>query len=38
MRCASLDTPIPFHPALEQNFLASARLEEAIAAKRLPWV
>ncbi|MFN9711286.1 MAG: thiamine pyrophosphate-dependent enzyme [Bacteroidota bacterium] len=30
MRCASLDTPIPFHPALEQNFLAIARLEEAI--------
>ncbi len=30
MRCASLDTPIPFHTDLEQNFLAKARLEESI--------
>jgi 2-oxoisovalerate dehydrogenase E1 component len=29
-RCASLDTPIPFHPDLEKNFLAKARLEESI--------
>lgn len=28
MRCASLDTPIPFSKDLENNFLASARLEE----------
>ena len=27
MRCASLDTPVPFHPELEKNFLASARLD-----------
>lgn len=31
MRCASLDTPIPFNARLEQNFLASARLEHRIA-------
>ncbi len=30
VRCASLDTPIPFAIELEQNFLASARLEEAV--------
>lgn len=30
MRCASLDTPIPFNLALEQNFLAQARLTTAI--------
>jgi 2-oxoisovalerate dehydrogenase E1 component len=30
MRCASLDTPVPFNPALEKNFLAKARLEEAM--------
>ncbi|MBC8173253.1 MAG: alpha-ketoacid dehydrogenase subunit beta, partial [Chitinophagales bacterium] len=30
MRCASLDTPVPFSLDLEQNFLASARLEKAI--------
>jgi 2-oxoisovalerate dehydrogenase E1 component len=30
MRCASLDTPIPFHPVLENNFLAKSRLEESI--------
>jgi 2-oxoisovalerate dehydrogenase E1 component len=28
MRCASLDTPVPFAKALEQNFLAENRLEE----------
>jgi 2-oxoisovalerate dehydrogenase E1 component len=30
MRCASLDTPIPFSIELEQNFLAKARLGETI--------
>ena len=30
MRCASLDTPVPFNMELEKNFLASARLEESI--------
>lgn len=30
MRCASLDTPVPFSPVLEQQFLAKARLEETI--------
>ncbi|WP_276504206.1 alpha-ketoacid dehydrogenase subunit alpha/beta [Terrimonas pollutisoli] len=30
MRCASLDTPIPFSIELEQNFLAKARLEDTI--------
>ena len=30
LRCASLDTPIPFHTTLEQNFLAKSRLEETI--------
>jgi len=30
LRCASLDTPIPFNPALEQNFLARARLHETV--------
>jgi 2-oxoisovalerate dehydrogenase E1 component len=30
MRCASLDTPIPFHTDLEQNFLAKSRLEDSI--------
>jgi 2-oxoisovalerate dehydrogenase E1 component len=30
MRCASLDTPIPFNVALENNFLAKARLDETI--------
>ena len=28
MRCASLDTPIPFNIELEQNFLATSRLDE----------
>ncbi len=27
MRCASLDTPVPFAPELERNFLASSRLD-----------
>ncbi len=27
MRCASLDTPVPFNTELEKNFLASARLD-----------
>jgi len=31
MRCASLDTPIPFSIELENNFLAKARLEETVA-------
>ncbi len=30
MRCASLDTPIPFSIELEQNFLASTRLKSKI--------
>jgi len=30
MRCASLDTPVPFAKELEQQFLASARLEATI--------
>ena len=30
MRCASLDTPIPFSIELEQNFLAKARLQGTI--------
>lgn len=30
LRCASLDTPIPFSIELEQNFLAKSRLEESI--------
>ena len=30
MRCASLDTPVPFSIELEQNFLAKARLKEAV--------
>jgi 2-oxoisovalerate dehydrogenase E1 component len=30
MRCASLDTPIPFSIELEQNFLAKARLHECV--------
>jgi 2-oxoisovalerate dehydrogenase E1 component len=28
MRCASLDTPVPFSIELENNFLAKARLDE----------
>lgn len=30
LRCASLDTPIPFNTTLEQNFLAKARLKGMI--------
>jgi 2-oxoisovalerate dehydrogenase E1 component len=30
MRCASLDTPIPFAPELENQYLAKARLEASI--------
>jgi len=30
MRCASLDTPIPFNIELENNFLARARIDEMI--------
>ncbi|HRE37284.1 MAG TPA: thiamine pyrophosphate-dependent enzyme [Chitinophagaceae bacterium] len=30
MRCASLDTPVPFSIELEQNFLAKSRLNETI--------
>lgn len=30
MRCASLDTPIPFNLALEKNFMAYSRLDEAV--------
>lgn len=30
MRCASLDTPIPFNTELEQHFLAKARLHETV--------
>lgn len=32
MRCASLDTPVPFAIALEQNFLAKNRLKDKIEA------
>jgi 2-oxoisovalerate dehydrogenase E1 component len=28
MRCASLDTPIPFNTVLEKQYLANSRLEE----------
>jgi len=30
LRCASLDTPIPFNTELEQHFLAKARLHESV--------
>ncbi len=30
MRCASLDTPIPFNMELEKNFLAKSRLKEYV--------
>ncbi|MBS1918106.1 MAG: dehydrogenase E1 component subunit alpha/beta [Bacteroidetes bacterium] len=30
MRCASLDTPVPFNIELEKNFLANARLNEYV--------
>lgn len=28
MRCASLDTPVPFNPELERDFMAKSRLDE----------
>jgi len=30
IRCASLDTPVPFAVELEQNFLAKSRLDECV--------
>jgi len=30
IRCASLDTPVPFNIELEKNFLAKARLDETV--------
>src|SRR5688500_17596935 len=30
VRCASLDTPVPFNIELEKNFLANARLDETV--------
>jgi 2-oxoisovalerate dehydrogenase E1 component len=30
MRCASLDTPVPFAAELERNFLAKARIDEVV--------
>ncbi len=30
MRCASLDTPVPFHTTLEENFLAKSRLHSYV--------
>ena len=30
LRCASLDTPIPFNTTLENNYLAKSRLDECI--------
>lgn len=30
MRCASMDTPVPFAPALEQQFLAVRKLDETM--------
>ena len=30
MRCASLDTPVPFTESLEKQFLANSRLEESL--------
>ncbi len=30
VRCASLDTPVPFNAALEKNFLAKSRLGECV--------
>ncbi|MEY3947728.1 MAG: hypothetical protein RL512_539, partial [Bacteroidota bacterium] len=30
MRCASLDTPVPFSTVLEKEFLATARLDASI--------
>jgi 2-oxoisovalerate dehydrogenase E1 component len=30
MRCASLDTPVPFHDRLEKNFLAKSRIDHYV--------
>ena len=30
VRCASLDTPVPFYMELEKNFMANSRLEDAV--------
>jgi 2-oxoisovalerate dehydrogenase E1 component len=30
LRCASLDTPVPFHVQLEKNYLAESRLGASI--------
>jgi 2-oxoisovalerate dehydrogenase E1 component len=30
MRCASLDTPVPFNIELEKNFMAQSRIEENV--------
>jgi 2-oxoisovalerate dehydrogenase E1 component len=30
MRCASLDTPVPFNIELEKNFMASSRLDDTV--------
>lgn len=30
LRCASLDTPIPFNLELEKNFMAYSRLDETV--------
>lgn len=30
MRCSSLDIPVPFHPDLEKEYLADARLDETM--------
>ena len=30
LRCASLDTPVPFNVLLEKNYLAESRLEASI--------
>lgn len=30
IRCASMDTPVPFNANLEKNFLASSKIEEAL--------
>ena len=30
VRCASLDTPVPFAIELEQNFMANSRLHECV--------
>lgn len=32
MRCASLDTPVPFNPVLEEQFLAKSRLDRSVKA------